>query len=105
MRLRTCRVERPALSKATVVLANTLSYVSQPLESQLSWPPFFGQISQSFFGILLGPVPADGIVNSAVLVTFGAHWLRFGPGFVFRSINADYAFIFGFTPFDLCVFV
>lgn len=61
------------LSKATVVLANTLSYVSHSLQSQLPWPPFLEQISQSFFEILLGPVPADGIVNSAVLVTLGAH--------------------------------
>lgn len=93
------------LSKTTVVLANTLSYVRQSLQSQLPWPAFFGQIRQGFFGTLLGPVPADGIVNSAVLVRLGAHWPRFGPGFVFRSINADYAFTFGFTPFDFHILV
>ena len=76
---------------ATVVLADTFSYVSQALQGQLSWPPFLGQISQSF---LLGPAPADGIVDSAVLVTLRAIWLRFCPRFVLRSINADYAFTF-----------
>lgn len=68
--------------------------MSQALQGQLSWPPFFGQISQSFLEILLGPAPADGIVDSAVLVTLRAVWLRFCPRFVLRSINADYAFTF-----------
>ena len=56
--------------------------MNQALHRQLSWPPFFGQVIQSFFEIFLGPMPADGIVDSAVLVTLRAIWLRFCPGFV-----------------------
>lgn len=73
---------RATLRIATVILADAFYYMNQALHGKLSWPPFFGQISQSFLEILLGPASADGIVDSAVLVTLRAIWLRFCPGFV-----------------------
>ena len=57
--------------------------MKQALHGKLSWPLFLGQISQSFLEIVLGPAPADGIVDSAVLITLRAIWLRFCPGLVF----------------------
>jgi hypothetical protein len=48
-------------------------------------------------------MPADGIVDSAVLAALRAVWLRFCPGFVFGPINTNYTFTCFVSPFVIIV--